>query len=210
VPFGVDLQTFRPTATVTDPLPHVPHPRILFVGRLRHYKGLPILAAALARLPQAHLVVAGAGPERHALGAALHDYRCRDRAHLLGEVDDDTLLRLLQTADAATLPSTSRAEAFGLAIAEAQACGVPAVVTNVGSATAYTVNDGVSGRVVTPNDAGALADALAWCLDPRGETERRAAARAHAEGMLCGRRMAAAIASVYGEVLAASRPWVRR
>ncbi len=197
VPLGVDLDRFRPDPAAPDPLPNVPHPRIIFVGRLRHYKGLPVLAAALARLPQVQLAVVGDGPERTTLDGALQDHGCRHRTHLLGDVDDERLLRVLQTADAAVLPSTSPAEAFGVAIAEAQACGVPAVTTEVGTGTAQTVADGVSGRVVPPNDPAALAAALAWCLDAEHALARRAAARAHAQAHLCARRMAAAVHEIY-------------
>jgi rhamnosyl/mannosyltransferase len=200
IPHGIDLERFRPDPNVVDPLPAVAHPRIIFVGRLRHYKGLPILAAALEQLPQAQLVVVGGGPERGRFEAALRARGCRTRAHLVGEVDDDQLIRLLQTADAAVLPSTSRAEAFGLAIAEAQACGVPAVTTAVGTGTSQTVADGVSGRVIRPGDAAELAEALTWCLDPLQQQARRAAARAHAETALCARRMTEAIHAVYDEV----------
>ena len=181
-------------------LPRIARPRIVFVGRLRHYKGLPVLAAALARLPAAQLLVVGEGPERSTFEAALQAYGCRPRAHLLGELDEGQLLRVLQTADAAVLASTSHAEAFGLSIAEAQACGVPAVTTNVGTGTAQTVADGVSGRVVQPNDPVQLADALRWCLDPAAAPGRRAAARAHAENNLCGRRMAEAIHQLYEQI----------
>ena len=199
VPYGVDLERFHPDPGGSDPLPHVPHPRVIFVGRLRYYKGLPVLAAALVRLPQAQLIVAGDGPQRRVFEDALHAAGCRARVHLLGDVAETHLVRLLQTADAAVLPSTSSAEAFGLAIAEAQACGVPAVTTEVGTATAYTVADGVSGRVVAPNDSAALAAALAWCLEPDAAGVRRAAARRHAETALCARRMAENIHSVYDE-----------
>ena len=200
VPFGVDLDRFHPDPMAPDPLPAVAHPRVVFVGQLRHYKGVPVLAAALARLPQAQLVVVGDGPERAAFEAALRAQGCRGRAHLLGALADDRLLRVLQTSDAAVLPATSRAEAFGICIAEAQACGVPAVTTEVGTGTAQTVADGVSGRVVSPNDPIALADALAWCLDPAPASQRRAAARAHAEVALDARRMVDRIQQIYEEV----------
>ena|SRR5579862_7999763 len=202
VPLGVDLDHFRPAPPLPDPLPGVARPRVLFVGRLRHYKGLPILAAALRRIPELSLIVVGEGPEHKNFETALCDNDCRERAHLLGEVDDERLLRLFQTADTVVLPSTSNAEAFGLAIAEAQACGVPAVTTNVGTGTAQTVADGVSGRIVPPNDPAALAEALRWCLDRRNADTRRHAARAHAEAELCAERMAAMIHAVYTDVIA--------
>jgi glycosyltransferase involved in cell wall biosynthesis len=200
VPLGVDLTRFRPDPTARDPLPQIPRPRVVFVGRLRHYKGLPVLAAALAQLPQAQLVVVGAGPERDTFEQALRAGGCRDRAHLLGDLDDESLVRLLQTADAAVLASTSPAEAFGVAIAEAQACGVPAVTTEVGTGTAQTVADGRSGRVVPPNDPEALTMALAWCLDCAAAPARQAAARAHAEAGLCAHRMVDTVQRIYDEV----------
>jgi glycosyltransferase involved in cell wall biosynthesis len=204
VPLGVDLDYFKPEPAARDPIPQVPHPRILFVGKLRYYKGLPVLAAAMARLPEAHLVVAGEGPELPAFERALRENQCRGRSHLLGEVDGETLRRLYQTADAAVLPSTSKAEAFGIAVAEAQACGVPAVITNVGTGTAQTVNDGVSGRVIPPRDPVALATALAWCLEPGRSAALRLAARTHAERDLCARRMVATVQQLYEEVVRSS------
>jgi rhamnosyl/mannosyltransferase len=190
VPCGVDLQTFQP-GRGDDPFPHLPRPRIVFVGRLRRYKGLPVLAAALARLPQAHLIVVGDGLERTSFESALRSAGCRARAHFTAEVSTATLARILQHADAAVLPSTSRAEAFGVAIVEAQACGVPAVVTDVGTGTVDTVIDGHSGRVVPPGDVEALAQGLDWCLSPAGALDRRAAARAHAEAKFSAADMAA-------------------
>ncbi|MBI1815245.1 MAG: glycosyltransferase [Deltaproteobacteria bacterium] len=201
IPLGVDLEHFSPDPTIADPLPRIARPRVVFVGRLRHYKGLPVLAAALARLPQAQLVVVGEGSERGRFEAALRTHGCRDRAYLLGDVSDDQLLRILRTADAAVLPSTSRAEAFGVSIAEAQACGVPAVTTEVGTGTAQAVVDGVSGRVVSPNDPAALANGLAWCLDPVAAPTRRAAARAYAEQALSAHQMTAAVHRLYDELL---------
>lgn len=199
VPCGVDLKTFCPGGG-NDPLPDIPHPRLVFVGRLRHYKGLPVLAAALARLAQVHLVVVGDGPQRSSFESALRAAGCRDRAHLLGKLPGAQLVRVLQHADAAVLPSTSHAEAFGIAIAEAQACGVPAVVTDVGTGTTRTIVDGGSGRVVAPGDAAALAAAVSWCLEPAGAAARRAASRQHAEARFSAADMAAKVHSIYDEI----------
>jgi rhamnosyl/mannosyltransferase len=205
VPLGVDTDFFSPEPLGGNPVPEIPHPRILFVGRMRHYKGLPVLARALAKLPDVRLVVAGSGPERPIFEAALRDAGCRDRALLVGDVDDDRLRRLYQHADAAVLCSTSNAEAFGLSTAEAQSCGVPAVTTEVGTGTAQTVADGVSGRVVAPNDADALADALRWCLDADRAPALRKAARAHAMENLCARRMTESVVKVYERATSESR-----
>ena len=197
VPYGIDVEVFRPAEGADDPIPEVPHPRLVFVGRLRHYKGLTVLAAALTRLPTAQLVVVGTGPEHAAFVRALHEAGCRDRAHLLGEVPEATLIRVLQHADAAVMPSTSKAEAFGIAVVEAQSCGVPAVVTDVGTGTVATVIDGKSGRVVAPRDVDGLAAAVAWCFAAEGREEKRRAARQRALECFDAARMAADIHALY-------------
>jgi rhamnosyl/mannosyltransferase len=170
------------------------------VGWLRYYKGLPVLAAALAELPGVQLVVVGQGAERAAFEDRLRQLGVRQRAHLLGDVGDERLRAILQHADVAVLPSTSRAEAFGIAIAEAQACGVPAVTTAVGTGTGQTIADGESGRLAAPGDPSALAEAIAWCLDPVRASGLRLAARRHAEASLCAQRMADSILQLYDEV----------
>ncbi len=200
IPYGVDLERFSPKPRTEDPIPTVGGPRLLFVGRLRHYKGLDIIAAALAKLPDAQLVVVGEGPARMEFERALTEFDCRDRTHFVGEVDDKALVEHLHRADAAVLASTSNAEAFGLSIAEAQACGVPAVTTKLGTGTEHALDDGRSGIVVSPSDPDALAEALRWCLQSEGRAERRAAARAHAEQTLSASVMAERTLELYQKI----------
>lgn len=64
-------------------------------------------------------------------------------------------------------------EAFGLALAEAMAAGLPAVATAIGGCR-EVVRDGLTGRLVTPGDPAALLEALVWLLDPLCGPERRA------------------------------------
>ena len=63
-------------------------------------------------------------------------------------------------------------EAFGLALAEGMAAGLPAVATAIGGCR-EVVRDGVTGRLVTPGDPAALLAALTWLLDPALGPERR-------------------------------------
>lgn len=64
-------------------------------------------------------------------------------------------------------------EAFGLALAEGMATGLPAVATAIGGCR-EVVRDGLTGRLVTPGDPDALLEALTWLLDPALGPERRA------------------------------------
>jgi glycosyltransferase involved in cell wall biosynthesis len=152
-------------------------PVVLAVARLVYYKGLDILIEA-ARSLQASVVIVGDGP----LAAELRQLaQGLANVHLVGAVSEAELRCHLAVADCFVLPSTSRAESFGIAALEAQAMGVPAVVTDVGTGTVEAISPGETGLVVAPGSATALADAVRAILaDPteRGAMGRRARERA--------------------------------
>lgn len=137
------------------------HSLILFVGRLRYYKGLHLLLAALPLLRRpARLLVAGVGPELARLQAQARDLGLGDRAVFLGEVPDAELPALFAAADVFVLPSHLRAEAFGIVQIEAQAAGKPVVCAELGTGTSYVTRHGQTGVVVPPDDPPALARAI--------------------------------------------------
>jgi glycosyltransferase involved in cell wall biosynthesis len=158
-------------------------PIVLAVARLVYYKGLDILIEA-ARSLQASVVIVGDGPLATELRGQA---RTCENVHFVGPVSDDELVLHFAAADCFVLPSTSRAESFGIAALEAQAMGTPAVVTDVGTGTVEAINPGQTGLVVQPGDPAALAGAIQEILaDPaRRETMgRRARERAVARHSL--------------------------
>jgi rhamnosyl/mannosyltransferase len=172
VPLGIDPRRFaRIEANRVGVLreqflgPAAAAPVILFVGKLRYYKGVNHLLEALTGLPQARLIVVGAGPmetqwTRYA-GALGVDTRVR----FAGEVDAAELPAYYAAADVVVLPSTQRSEAFGTVQLEAMAAGKPVVCTELGTGTGFVNVDGVTGLVVPPRDSGALAAALRRLID---------------------------------------------
>ena len=165
VPYGIDLERYRPEAVSARQLAAVrarfPGPIVLVVARLVYYKGLEYLLAA-ARGIDASVVVVGSGPLETQLRASA---RTIPNVHFTGAVDEDQLVRYLAAADCFVMPSTSRAESFGIAALEAQAMGVPAVVTDVGTGTVEAIAPGESGIAVAPRDPAALAKAVRSILD---------------------------------------------
>jgi glycosyltransferase involved in cell wall biosynthesis len=130
---------------------------VLAMAKLLHRKGLDLLLAAFARLPddRALLVLAGSGPEEAALRAQAAQLGLRERVRFLGHRDDTG--DLLAAADLFVLPS--RAEGLGVAALEALAAARPVLATAVGG-LAEVVVDGRCGVLVPPEDVPALAAAL--------------------------------------------------
>jgi glycosyltransferase involved in cell wall biosynthesis len=131
-------------------------PTLLFLGRLSLEKGCDVLMDALAhtRTPFV-LEVVGIGPEEEAL---IHRAAARglaERVRFRGFADDVRP----HLADADLLVMPSRTEALPMALIEALCSGLPAVASAVGGVP-DVIEDGVTGLLVQPGDAGALARAL--------------------------------------------------
>ena len=104
-------------------------PILLNVGRLAAQKNQDVLIRALACLPQAHLVLAGAGPSDDSFHALAVTLGVDDRLHMLGQLPADDIANLYATADLFVFPSTW--ETFGLAAVEAAMAGLPMVVADL-------------------------------------------------------------------------------
>ena len=131
-------------------------PLIAFAGRLTPAKDLGVLIAAVERLEDATLLVAGDGELRAELGS-----RASPRTRFLGALPRDRVLELFAAADLAALSSAW--ENFPHAVVEALAVGTPVVATRVGGVPEI-VDDGENGALVPPGDVDAFADALRRCL----------------------------------------------
>lgn len=138
---------------------------VLFVGRLRYYKGLDILLYVLREIPAAHLLIVGDGPMRASWEKQTHELGLAERITFLGEVSDDVLPVCYKCADVFVLPANSRAEAFGTVILEAMAARLPVISTEVGSGTSWVNQNGVTGYVVPSNDTRSLFNALKTLID---------------------------------------------
>jgi rhamnosyl/mannosyltransferase len=196
----------KPQAVIAPSPPHPltpARPGILFVGRLRYYKGLHILLDAM---PSVHgaLVIGGDGPERERLEHQAAQLGIAERVHFLGDVPDDELPALFQSADVFVMPAHLRAEALGLAQIEALASGLPCISTELGTGTSFANRHGETGLVVPPGDPFALAAALNTLLDD-GELRRRfgAAGRRRVAALFTRAHMVDSVEAIYRDVLAA-------
>jgi N-acetyl-alpha-D-glucosaminyl L-malate synthase BshA len=133
---------------------------------------LDIFGMICARVP-GRLVMIGDGPDRPAAERQAASMGLANHVEFVGEQQD--LVPWLSTADVFLLPSSQ--ESFGLAAVEAMACGVPVVASRVGGLP-EVIEDGRTGFVSDPSDAGAMAErAIDLLLDAsRREAMGRAAA----------------------------------
>lgn len=133
---------------------------LLFVGRLRYYKGVDVLLRAVARVSGVTLWVVGTGPMEREWRSLAQALGLGARVHFLGDIPEGDLPLYYAAADAFVLPSVSRAEALGLALIEAMAAGRPVVSTTLGTGTSFVNVHGETGWVVPPGDVDALAEAI--------------------------------------------------
>ena len=142
---------------------------IAAVGSLIHRKGQDVLLRAMSVLdrPHVHLLIASDGPDRPKLEALARELGVAPRVRFLGFFDD--LPGVLRSADIVAL--ASRADAFGLVLAEAGAFGLPVVSTLVGGIPEVIAQE-ETGILVPPDDPAALAGALGRLADDPGLRHR--------------------------------------
>ena len=140
-------------------------PRIVFVGSLKPWHGLPFLVHALARLRErgvgARLCLVGDGPEREGLEALCASLDLGAWVDFRGAVPHEDVPRLLREADIAVAPYPP-IEGFyfsPLKVAEYLAAGLPLVASRCGDLP-QLLSDGQSALLVPPGDVPALAEAL--------------------------------------------------
>ncbi|MDP9225302.1 MAG: glycosyltransferase [Actinomycetota bacterium] len=168
VPYGIDVARWAPEhadpATVEQLRSRYGHPHVLAVGRLVPYKGFDRLILAARQTPHS-VVIVGEGRARTDLERQIRRLRIGHRVHLVGEVSDTRLGAHLAAASLFVLPSTNRAEAYGISLLEAQAAELPVIATDVGTGTVEAFAPGRSGHLIPPNDIHALVEAISGLLN---------------------------------------------
>ena len=159
-PPGVDTDMFSPDRRDVTVWPDLgvrqPH-RILYAGRVSQEKNLAFLTDAFRRLCRQRddvaLIVAGDGPFRAQMAGELTGLP----VHFLGWQGDAALARLYASADLFVFPSTT--DTLGQVVLEAQASGLPVIVSDQGGPAEVT-DDGITGLVLPAGDPGVWADAI--------------------------------------------------
>jgi glycosyltransferase involved in cell wall biosynthesis len=166
IPNGLDHSRYVPgTRPVTAP-------HLLVLGRIEPYKRIDLVLRALQqlipRVPGLRLVVVGSGQGLNALRRLASDLGVTDHITFTGFVDEATKVHYIQQAG--VVVNTSEKEGWGLTILEANACGVPAVASDVPGLRDAVV-PGETGLLVPHGDVEQLVAALTRLL--MSDTERQ-------------------------------------
>ena len=170
---GLDHDTYRydPAEAKSE------HPTIVFVGRLRRYKGVDwvmrALPAVLRSVPTARLLVIGDGPFEAPLRRAAAALGVGEAVDFLGFLPGPEKVRRMRQAWVVVQPSPK--EGWGLTVVEAGACGT-AVVAADSPGLRDSVRRDETGLLVPYGDDQRLTEALVRVLQDRGLRERLAAA----------------------------------
>ncbi|MFZ5449072.1 MAG: glycosyltransferase [Thermodesulfobacteriota bacterium] len=204
VPNGVDMARIdaaRPGAKVSQELGLAEGvPVIGLVGRLDHWgKGHKELITALAQIKErypCHALIVGGGRREAEIKQLAESLGLAGEVHFLGQRQD--VPDLLHAMDIFVLPSYS--EGVSLALLEAMAAGLPVITTAVGG-NPEIVAHGVTGLLIPPRDAGALAQALERLLaDPAGAAQMGRNARRFVAAHYSLERLGREVNAIYEEL----------
>lgn len=199
IPNGVDTEFFRPPAAAES---RDPKPELLFVGRLREFKGVQHIIKALPAVEReltgpVQLTIVGDGPYKKKLAALAEEQKVKgalSEVRFLGWVSQKELRGIYALASAILLPSL--VEGHPNVLLEGMASGLPCVATDVPGTREIVTPE--TGLLVPPENPEAIGRAVVQLLG-NADTWRAMsrAARARAEGFSWDR-----VADRYETVLA--------
>ncbi len=138
--------------------------RFLYVGRVSREKNLELLSQAFRAFIDSgaacYLIIVGDGPYRKEMESELKEYHAVFTGFLVGEA----LCTAYASSDVFIFPSTT--DTFGNVVLEAQASGLPVIVSD-GGGPKELMEDGVTGLKIRANNLQALVDAMRFFVEER-------------------------------------------
>lgn len=202
---GIDLERFKPNVGIRKVRGEISlsskTPMVVTVGRLDWYKGHKYLLEAAEKivqtLPDARFLIVGDGGYRKRLENQVKQLNLDENVIFTGNRKD--IPEILAGIDLFVLSSVS--EGFGRAVAEAMACAKTVVATKAGGLS-EVVEDGITGRLVSPKNSTALAEAIIELLKDKKKAENMGiAGRKRVEKLFSIERNVKSIEELYEKIL---------
>lgn len=199
IPNGIDVDMFRVSPQRNDE--NHPDRTVGIIARLSPIKGHVYLIEAMAQVvrefPDARLFIFGQGNIKYSLVNAAEKFKVIEKVLFLPAISNPA--EVLREIDIFVMPSLD--EGLGLSLLEAQASGIPVVASNVGGIPTVVRNE-ISGLLVPPRDAQALAGAIMRIMDDK-KLAMRLGGRGRADVMekFNVKFMAKKVEEVYAEVV---------
>jgi len=184
IPCGVHAESVRRSPLSMEDLargrdlPWAEKTVLFSVGRLVRRKGYAwFVREVMPKLgPEYLYIIAGTGPERHAIEAAVAETDQTERVFLLGPISEDEKLGFYRWAHLFLMPNIRVAgdmEGFGITLIEAAVHGLPSVASDI-EGIRDAVLDGETGYLIEEGDADALVECIRSCRLQREQTSERA------------------------------------
>lgn len=174
-PFGVDTEKYKINESITKRKKIRNYRIIGTIKTLEKRYGIDYLIKAFAivkskynKKEEIYLKIAGDGSQLENLKNLVKKLNLEESVEFLGRINQEDVKDTFNYFDLAIFPSLK--ESFGVSSLEAQACGVPVIVTNVGGHP-ETVMNGESGLIVEAKNENSLADAIIYLLNKKDELE---------------------------------------
>jgi len=205
IPYGIDVARFSGDEETVERSERIRSrygsPLLLYVGKIRHYKGIEVLIEAMKHIDGVLLVV-GTGPWLQRALEAAGEFQVAEKIEFLPHASDEALPAYYRACDVFVLPSTNRSEAFGIVQLEAMASGKPVVSTNLPTSVPFVNQHEETGLVVPPGDVRALAEAITAITTDDSVARRFGSnGRRRVETMFTAERMLGDIREVYEQIL---------
>ncbi|QDW26940.1 glycosyltransferase [Pedobacter sp. KBS0701] len=133
--------------------------RLLFVGKLRSYKGIIFLLEAIKDL-DVELYIVGDGEDRQLLVNKTEEINASHKVFFKSGLTDEQVAAIYQECDLFILPSINEAEAFGVVQLEAMSNGLPVINTSLKSGVPFVSLDSFSGLTVEAGNSEKLKNAI--------------------------------------------------
>lgn len=133
--------------------------KLLFVGKLRKYKGVDVLIKSIVDI-DVTLTIVGDGAELNALVDLVKNLGLNNKVIFKKALNDLQLAQEYKLADLFVLPSINEAEAFGIVQLEAMSFSLPVINTKLNSGVPFVSLHNLTGYTVPPCDVSELEKAI--------------------------------------------------